>query len=178
MAADYINALGGKANVGSLVNCATRIRAVVKDPGKVKESDNFKQLGAIDFKRHHNLVQIVIGLDVQQLLEAMRNQLNFTNASSLDEYGLTADGERARILFECLGLPDNIQRITVGGTAIVVQVADPEWVDPYDVILQLNIGVKYLTKQGHQVRITMNHATGIARELNHMLKQTQKQTKE
>lgn len=73
-----------------------------------------------------------------------------------------------RILYECLGLPDNILNITVIGSAITVQVVDPDWVDPYDVMLQLNIGIKSLTKHGHQVRIEMDQAMATARELNRL----------
>ncbi|EPC72842.1 PTS transporter subunit EIIB [Lacticaseibacillus paracasei] len=174
IADSYIEALGGKANIESLVNCATRIRVIVKDPAKMKPNFAFLRIGAISASLHGNFAQIVIGLDVPQVLEAMHSRLDLTISDSLDEYGLTPNGERARILYECLGLPDNIQRITVSGSAIIVQVADPEWVDPYDVMLQLNIGVKHLTKRGGQIRIEIDQATAVARELNRLLRQTRK----
>ena len=41
-------------------------------------------------------------------------------------------------------------------------------------MLQLNIGVKHLTKRGGQIRIEIDQATAVARELNRLLRQTRK----
>ncbi|KFK45686.1 PTS transporter subunit EIIB [Lacticaseibacillus rhamnosus] len=168
IADNYIRALGGADNIDSLVNCATRIRVIVKNPEGIASNRAFTQIGAINFNLHGHFAQIIIGMDVVQVLEAMRKRLSLTDEGTLDEYGLTPNGERARILYECLGLPDNILNITVIGSAIAVQVVDPDWVDPYDVMLQLNIGIKSLTKHGHLVRIEMDHAMATARELNRL----------
>ncbi|MDU8968595.1 MAG: PTS glucose/sucrose transporter subunit IIB [Lacticaseibacillus rhamnosus] len=175
IADNYIQALGGADNIDSLVNCATRIRVTVKDPDKTASNRVFMHVGAVNFNLHGHFAQIIIGLDVAQVLEAMRKRLNLTDEGTLDEYGLTPNGERARILYEYLGLPENILSVTVIGSAVAVQVVDPDWVDPYDVMLQLNIGIKSLTKHGHQVRIEMDQATAIARELNRLLRQNKRQ---
>lgn len=41
----YINALGGKDNIDTLINCATRIRVTVKNPSLVAADSEFKNWG-------------------------------------------------------------------------------------------------------------------------------------
>lgn len=175
IADNYIQALGGADNIHSLVNCATRIRVIVKDPDKTASNRVFMHVGAVNFNLHGHFAQIILGLDVAQVLTAMRKRLNHTEQGTLDEYGYTPNGTRARILYECLGLPQLLLSVTVLGSAVAVQVVHPDWVHPYDVMLQLKLGIKSLTKHGTQVRIEMDQATAIARTLNRLLRQNKRQ---
>lgn len=79
IADNYIQALGGADNIDSLVNCATRIRVIVKDPDKTASNRVFMHVGAVNFNLHGHFAQIIIGLDVAQVLEAMRKRLNLTD---------------------------------------------------------------------------------------------------
>lgn len=172
LASGYIAALGGKANIDTMINCATRLRVVVKDLKAIKPVSSFTKLGAVAVTTHHQMVQVIAGLDVPQIIQEMQVQLNGTCQpdQTLDEYGLTYDGERARILYECLGLPQNVQRVTTTGSAVIVQVQDVEWVDPFDVMLQLGIGITSVDKYGQQVHVYMSGATSVAKELNRLVK--------
>lgn len=167
---EYIELLGGKANIANLINCGTRLRVMVNDLKALAPTAAFQQLGAIAVTHHQKMVQVIVGLDVPQIQQAMHAQLSGgARSPTLDEYGLTQDGERAQILFECLGLPGNVQLVTTTGDAVLAQVADPAWVDSFDVMLQLDIGITSVDKRGHQVYIYMAGATGVAKELNKLV---------
>lgn len=172
LASGYIAALGGKANIDTMINCATRLRVLVKDLDAVQPASAFTDLGAVAITTHHKMVQVIAGLDVPQIIQEMQVQLNgmCRPDQTLDEYGLTYDGERARILYECLGLPENVQLVTTTGSAVIVQVRDLEWVDPFDVMLQLGIGITSVDKHGRQVYVYMSGATSVAKELNRLIK--------
>ncbi|MFD1485131.1 PTS transporter subunit EIIB [Lacticaseibacillus baoqingensis] len=171
----YIDDLGGSDNISALVNCATRIRAVVNNAAKVLPPVTFKAEGAIDVSRHGKMLQIVIGLDAPQILEEMRILLKFGREhAALDEYGLTQAAERARIIIECFGLPENILQVTMAYDAVIVHVIDPAWVDPYDVMLQLDVGIDAVALRGHLVYLYVQDAKALARELNGLLKRPTK----
>ncbi|MGF1736347.1 alpha-glucoside-specific PTS transporter subunit IIBC [Photobacterium satsumensis] len=68
-AAKFISALGGKDNIETLGNCATRLRVTVVDPNSVAGDRVFKQLGAIGVVRNGNAIQVIIGLSVSQIKE-------------------------------------------------------------------------------------------------------------
>lgn len=163
----YIEDLGGKANIANLVNCATRIRAEVRDISAIAPMCEFLNEGAINVTFHGNMVQIIVGLDVPQVLEEMRHIIDKSQpGDDTDEYGLTPEAERAKILMECLGLPENVQSVTVLNGAVMIQVADIDWVDPFDIMLQLDIGITSVDKRGNRVYVYMDDATSIAKELN------------
>jgi len=76
MAGQYLAALGGKENLEKLDNCITRLRIIVKDMSKVDEEE-IKRLGAKGIvKMSQNNLQIIIGTDVEFLVDAMRNNYN------------------------------------------------------------------------------------------------------
>lgn len=116
------------------------------------------------------MFQVIVGLDVPQILDEMNAQLSGGSVvERLDEYGLTPDGERASLILECFGSPENIRRVTTSGSAIVIQVTDPSWVDPFDVMLQLDIGIKSIKKHGETVYVYVDRAVMIARELSSLV---------
>ncbi|MBG1272270.1 PTS sugar transporter subunit IIBC [Lactobacillus paracasei subsp. paracasei] len=169
---DYANAylygLGGIRNIKSLINCATRIRAEVKDPTKVLHDSYFREQGAIAITRYDTMFQVIVGLNAPQIIDEMREQLNGHSlvGDGLNEYGLTEYGERAALISECFGSLDNILRVSTSGSAVVVQVKDPSWVDSFDVMLQLDIGIRSVKHRGKTVYVYIDDAVSIARELS------------
>ncbi|WP_270262550.1 alpha-glucoside-specific PTS transporter subunit IIBC [Lactobacillus panisapium] len=76
----FLDLLGGSANITELSSCATRLRVSVKDPTKMGSDDQFKEAKAINVVHHGKAIQVIVGLDVAQVLEAMqelmKNDLN------------------------------------------------------------------------------------------------------
>ena len=67
MAKVYLKALGGKANIVEVGNCATRLRLKVKDSSKVNVSQ-LKKAGAVEVvKTSKSAVQVIVGTTVQYL---------------------------------------------------------------------------------------------------------------
>lgn len=166
IATNYLNDLGGKNNIDTVVDCATRIRAFVFDETKVANDDQFIADGAINIVRRGKSIQIISGLNAAQILAILHNILEDINEQELDEYGLTQFGERATILYECFGLPGNIIRVTVLNGAIMVQVKDPLWIDPFNIMLQLDIGILSVVHENENtVLVYIDHATEIGKEL-------------
>ena len=166
-AVDYLKDLGGSANVDEIVNCASRIRVTVNDPTAVASNDQFIADGAITVVRRGKAIQVIVGLDVPQILSVMRQLISGLDIydAELDEYGLTPIGEKATMLYECFGLDGNIQQITVVNNQIMVQVKDVSWVDPFDIILQLGIGVTAVKTVGNRIFVDIADATDIARQM-------------
>ncbi|MDN6615458.1 MAG: alpha-glucoside-specific PTS transporter subunit IIBC [Enterococcus sp.] len=63
-AAGFIEALGGKDNIDTIANCATRLRVKVKEEEKLASDAAFRELGAHGVVRKGKAVQIIVGLDV------------------------------------------------------------------------------------------------------------------
>ena len=93
-----LNGLGGKGNIRTLDNCATRLRIEVGDIGLTDESV-LKSAGARGvMKPGQNSVQIIIGPKVQKVADALREQMNErtetgstpeNTAEGLQEQGIT-----------------------------------------------------------------------------------------
>lgn len=166
IATNYLNDLGGKNNIDTIVDCATRIRAFVFDESKVANDEQFITDGAINIVKRGKAIQIISGLNAAQILASLHNILEDMPEKGLDEYGLTQFGERAMVLYECFGLPENIIRVTVLNGAIMIQVKDPLWIDPFDIMLQLDIGILSVVHENkNTVLVYINHATEIGKEL-------------
>ena len=78
---DVIKALGGKTNIISVENCATRLRVSVKDASKVKNRDYWtQQLGAfgVVHKGNSGAFQIVFGPKVSNIATNVREELNIS----------------------------------------------------------------------------------------------------
>jgi len=166
-AVDYLKDLGGSANVEDIVNCASRIRVTVNDVTAVASDKQFIADGAITVVRHGKAIQVIVGLDVPQILSVMRQLISGLDIydAELDEYGLTPIGEKATMLYECFGLDGNIQQITVSNSQIIVQVKDVSWVDPFDIMMQLGIGVTAVKTIENRIFVDIADATDIARQM-------------
>lgn len=74
-AAGIIRGLGGKSNIVSVANCATRLRVEVKDTSVCRD-DAIKAAGAAGvMKLGKTSVQVVIGMEVEFVAEEIRRQL-------------------------------------------------------------------------------------------------------
>ena len=164
---DYLRDLGGCSNVDAIINCASRIRVTVKDIELVASNRQFIADGAVNVVRHGKAIQVIVGLDVPQILSVMRQLISGLDIydAELDEYGLTPIGEKATMLYECFGLDGNIQQITVSNSQIIVQVKDVSWVDPFDIMMQLGIGVTAVKTIENRIFVDIADATDIARQM-------------
>lgn len=67
----FIDALGGKANILELENCATRLRMEIDDPSKVDETALKRAGAAGTMKPGGKSVQVIYGTNVQFVKDAM-----------------------------------------------------------------------------------------------------------
>lgn len=65
----FVEALGGRDNIESLANCATRLRVSVKNPSLVSANDSFKKLGAHGVITSDSYIQVIVGLGAQHIKE-------------------------------------------------------------------------------------------------------------
>ncbi|MGL4820832.1 MAG: N-acetylglucosamine-specific PTS transporter subunit IIBC [Bacilli bacterium] len=73
--ANFIEALGGVANIKELDHCATRLRLTVEDAALVNEAE-LKKLGARGVvKMNKTTVQVIIGTNVQFVCEDIKNNM-------------------------------------------------------------------------------------------------------
>lgn len=59
--------LGGKENIESVTNCATRLRTTVYDTEKVLDDSYFQENGALGMVRKKNNIQVIVGPSVPQV---------------------------------------------------------------------------------------------------------------
>lgn len=88
MAAAILMALGGAGNIKSVDCCATRLRLEVEDTGII-DQPAIKKAGAIACKiSGNNSCQIIIGLTVQQVCDALKDAIKSGNAGSASPIGI------------------------------------------------------------------------------------------
>lgn len=63
-AESYLELLGGKDNIESVTNCATRLRVSVKDESLVQSPEAFKAAGASGLVTRGKAIQVIVGLSV------------------------------------------------------------------------------------------------------------------
>lgn len=66
-ALNALTGLGGKENIVSVTNCATRLRVTVKDPTVVAPDAFFTDRGALGVVRKKDNIQVIIGVSVPQV---------------------------------------------------------------------------------------------------------------
>jgi PTS system N-acetylglucosamine-specific IIC component len=74
LAGQVIDALGGKGNIESVEGCITRLRLFLTDPDKVDE-DRLKSLGSQGVIKQGKVVQVVMGMQSDQIAGDMNTQL-------------------------------------------------------------------------------------------------------
>jgi PTS system N-acetylglucosamine-specific IIC component len=74
MASHFINDIGGKENITSIDNCATRLRLNIRDMDKVQEN-SLKAHGAKGImKLSKTNLQIIVGTEVEFVADAMKRK--------------------------------------------------------------------------------------------------------
>lgn len=71
----FLEALGGKDNIESVTNCATRLRVTVRDESLVKDQNVFKKAGAHGLVNYGKSIQVIVGLSVQYVREEFEKLL-------------------------------------------------------------------------------------------------------
>lgn len=74
-AAAYLEALGGKDNIASVTNCATRLRVTVKDESLVQDAAVFKTAGAHGAVMKNTNIQVIVGLSVSMVRDEFEKLL-------------------------------------------------------------------------------------------------------
>lgn len=74
-AAIFLEALGGKENIDSVTNCATRLRVTVKDASLVQDAAVFKTGGAHGAVINGTAIQVIVGLSVSMVRDEFEKLL-------------------------------------------------------------------------------------------------------
>ena len=77
MAENLLKGLGGKENIVSLDNCITRLRLDVRDVNAIDRELLLASGAKGVMKPGGNSVQVVIGLQVQQVAEELRTLMEY-----------------------------------------------------------------------------------------------------
>lgn len=86
-AAGFLDALGGRQNITSINNCATRLRITLVDMAQTKGDDIFKALGAHGVVRRGDSIQVIVGLNVPVVRDQIENLMN--EPSTTEPHSLT-----------------------------------------------------------------------------------------
>lgn len=75
-ATEFLDLLGGKENINTVTNCATRLRVNVKDGSIVENAEKFKDAGAYGLVGKGNAFQVIVGMDVPIVRERFEELIN------------------------------------------------------------------------------------------------------
>lgn len=81
-AADFLDALGGAANIRDVTNCATRLRLTVADASLVQDTAVFKAAGAHGLVANGNAFQVIVGMDVANVRDEFETLLTKENGDA------------------------------------------------------------------------------------------------
>lgn len=81
-AADFLDALGGAANIKDVTNCATRLRLTVADASLVQDAAVFKAAGAHGLVTNGNAFQVIVGMDVANVRDEFEALLAKENSDA------------------------------------------------------------------------------------------------
>jgi len=136
----WINALGSASNLRTVEACATRLRLVVADSGRIDERE-LKALGAHGVLRlADGAVQVVVGPVADQLASEIRDGLKNTGGavepavraaspSAVSASAPPADPARLAQVLRALGGRTNIVELHLGSSRLCISVRDPAAVD-------------------------------------------------
>jgi N-acetylglucosamine PTS system EIICBA or EIICB component len=133
-AREWIQALGGAANVRTLDACTTRLRVSVADQAAI-DADALRRLGARGVVRPAaHALQVVVGTMADQLAEELRQALSSPSAgqgaaartASVAVLPVPADPQR---LAAALGGRGNVRRVDQAGTRVRIEIKDGALLD-------------------------------------------------
>ncbi|USQ97994.1 N-acetylglucosamine-specific PTS transporter subunit IIBC [Caulobacter sp. RL271] len=142
--ADFVQALGGAANLVSVDACTTRLRLIVADQGVVSEPA-LKALGARGVvKPSDKALQVVLGPIADAVAGEIRAAMGVTPAPAARPAATTVvmpakpapsilptveDDQKAQALVAALGGPANLRQVGTCSSRLRIVVADPAAVD-------------------------------------------------
>lgn len=85
MAANFIEDLGGKQNINTIDNCATRLRLTIENMDEIKEKDIKKHGANGIMKVNRSNLQIIVGTNVEFVADAMKRQVGEKDGPALTE---------------------------------------------------------------------------------------------
>lgn len=94
LAKTIISDVGGPQNIDNLIHCITRLRFYLKDESAAKDQDLKATAGVIDVIKASGQYQVVIGNEVENVYDAVVQELGPAFAAKLDG-GKDSTGEAA-----------------------------------------------------------------------------------
>ncbi len=86
LAADIIDAVGGKENIGNLVHCVTRLRFNLKDRSKAKPTEEIGRIaGVVGCVDQAGQLQVIIGQTVSDVYAEVCAQAGIVEQAAIDE---------------------------------------------------------------------------------------------
>jgi PTS system N-acetylglucosamine-specific IIC component len=148
----FLHALGGRANLGTVDACMTRLRLTVNDQAKVDEAQ-LRALGAKGFMRPGgNALQVVLGPIADQVAGEIRASLR-ANLGAAPQ--VAADG-----WVDALGGTDNVEDVRQRSTRLILSLADPAKLDEASL---KRLGARAVTRSaGGRVHILLDQPTAEA----------------
>jgi PTS system beta-glucosides-specific IIC component len=128
-----MNGVGGKANIRSLVHCATRLRFTLVDNAKADDAAVKGTSGVVSVVKAGGLYQVVIGNDVHEVYEELEKLGAPTgSAAGADDGGGAKQSIGAMLIGVIAGvftpiLPAMMGMGLVKGLIAILQMAFPEW---------------------------------------------------
>ncbi|MEO7541182.1 MAG: glucose PTS transporter subunit EIIB, partial [Sphingomicrobium sp.] len=117
--ADFLDALGGPANVRTIDACMTRLRLTIADPSAVDEA-RLKSLGARGMVRPGgDALQVVLGPIADQVAGEIRQSMSDRRSAPDD----------AKEWLQALGGPDNVVELEHRSSRLIARVVDPAKLD-------------------------------------------------
>lgn len=75
LAIEIVKHMGGKSNIRSVENCASRLRVTLEDKTLMAEDATWQELGAMGVVRNENKFQIIFGPKVISIATAVKEYL-------------------------------------------------------------------------------------------------------
>ncbi|MCL2558575.1 MAG: PTS transporter subunit EIIC, partial [Treponema sp.] len=131
-----LDGIGGKANIKSVVHCATRLRFTLLDQGKASDGAVKAVDGVVSVVKAGGLYQVVIGNDVQEVFAELKRLGAPVGASFVEDSGQkgpVTGGSIFNALINTISavftpiLPALMGTGLIKGLLAVLQMAFPEW---------------------------------------------------
>ena len=85
IAADVLEAVGGKSNVSYVAHCMTRLRFTLKDRSKVDEGTLKRTTGVLGFQETGGQYQVIIGQNVPKVYNELCAMSGLAKQEAIDE---------------------------------------------------------------------------------------------
>lgn len=150
LAANILEALGGKSNVKNVEHCITRLRLELVDTDLV-DSELLQNQVAGSLVIDKKNMQLIIGLNVESIAEAFQARLgDKPNDSQSESIDASTHAGKAQVIIKGLGGADNIVKVDNCITRLRLEVKDSSIIDK-DTLGSVSAGVLVAGKTAVQV---------------------------